>query len=99
MRGSMVIVVYDVSGDVERRRLASTLEAWGLYRIQRSAFVGRLQWARARDLAALTARIIDPGSDVVHIVPLRAEDWGRALVLGTPRWGGVARVEGARLLS
>ncbi len=97
--GSMVLVVYDVSDDGDRRRLAAALEAWGLYRIQRSAFAGRLQWAKARDLAALAARIIDPESDVVHLVPLREEEWARAIVLGTPRWGVVARVEGARLLS
>ena len=97
--GSMVLVVYDVSDDGNRRRLAATLEAWGLYRIQRSAFVGRLQWARARDLAALAARIVDPGSDVVHLVPVRWEDWARALVVGTPRWGVVAGVEGARILA
>jgi len=97
--GSMVLVVYDVSGDGERRRLAATLEAWGLHRIQRSAFIGRLQWARARDLAALAARIIQPETDVVHLVPLREEQWLRTLVLGTPRWGSVAGVEGARLLA
>ncbi|MCE4611994.1 MAG: CRISPR-associated endonuclease Cas2 [Desulfurococcales archaeon] len=92
-----LLVVYDVSDDVKRQRLARVLEAWGLARIQRSAFVGRLSHARARDLARLVERIIDPETDVVHMVRLQDWEWRSAIVVGSPRWGP-GRVEGVKLL-
>jgi CRISPR-associated protein Cas2 len=91
------LVVYDVSDDSRRQRLARTLEAWGLARIQRSAFVGRLTTARARDLAKLVSRIIDPSTDVVHMVALQDWEWRRALVIGSPKWGP-GRVDGVKLI-
>jgi len=45
-----VVVVYDISDDAKRYRLASRLKALGLSRIQRSAFAGRLDSSRLRDL-------------------------------------------------
>ena len=96
---SMVVVIYDVSDDLARQKLSRVLEAWGLYRIQRSAFVGRLQWARARDLSRLASRIVDPSSDVVHIMPIEEHQWRRALVVGRPRWGLDASLEGVRVLT
>ncbi|BAN89814.1 CRISPR-associated endonuclease Cas2 [Aeropyrum camini] len=91
-----VVVVYDISDDGVRLRVARTLESWGLYRIQRSAFVGRMQRARMRDLARLLEGMIDPGTDTVHIIPLPSHEWERTLVLGTP-WGE-RRVASAALL-
>jgi len=91
------VVVYDVSDDQRRLRLSRTLEAWGLSRIQRSAFTGRMQRARIRDLALLAERLIDPGTDVVHVFQLSREEWSKTIVLGTPRWG-VRSVEGVLLL-
>ncbi len=92
-----LLVVYDVSDDARRQRLARTLEAWGLARIQRSAFVGRLTAARARDLARLTEKIIDVDTDVVHMVHVQDWEWRSAIVVGTPRWGP-GRVEGVKLI-
>ncbi|MCE4615464.1 MAG: CRISPR-associated endonuclease Cas2 [Aeropyrum sp.] len=90
------VVVYDISDNTARARVARTLEAWGLGRVQRSAFVGRLQRARARDLARLLSRMIDHDTDVVHLIPVPYYEWDRTIVLGTP-WGE-RRVQSAALL-
>ena len=82
-----VLVIYDVSSDEKRRRLSKTLEAMGLSRIQRSAFAGEMPAARMRDVERAASRIIDPRSDVVHIIPLGERDWQARRVLGTPLWG------------
>lgn len=95
--GRILLVVYDVSDDSRRLKLSRTLEAWGLSRVQRSAFAGRLQPARMRDLARIAARIIDEETDVVHMVSVPWEEWARAIVLGTP-WGGRVELRSAQLL-
>ncbi len=87
-----VLVVYDVSDNAKRLRLAKTLERMGLSRIQRSAFAGAMPAARIKDLERAARRIIDPSTDVVHIIPLAERDWQARRVLGTPIWGdGLAR--------
>lgn len=91
-----VMVVYDVSDDRRRLRLARTLERWGLARVQRSAFTGSIQPGRLKDLERLVRAIIDPATDVVHILPVQDQDWRRLRVVGRP-WGE-ARVSGATLL-
>ena len=83
-----VLVVYDISDDRDRLKVARTLEAWGLSRIQRSAFTGMLQRARMRDLARRISWIIDEDTDVVHIVPLQPGEWEKTIVLGMPKWRG-----------
>ena len=82
-----VLVVYDVSDDYKRARLAKTLQRYGLARIQRSAFTGELQGARLRDLARSIRGLIDPETDVIHIVRVDEAEWRRAIVMGRP-WGG-----------
>ncbi|MEB3774701.1 MAG: CRISPR-associated endonuclease Cas2 [Desulfurococcales archaeon] len=91
-----VMVVYDVSDDKRRLRLSRTLERWGLARIQRSAFTGVLQPARVRDLERLVRTIVDPSTDIVHILPVQDQDWRRVRVIG--RQWGESIVHGATLL-
>jgi CRISPR-associated protein Cas2 len=83
---TVILVVYDVSDDRKRQRLSKDLERWGLARIQRSAFAGRMQPARARDLKRLVEKIIDRETDIVHIILLRDEEWARVEVIGN-QWG------------
>ena len=91
------VIVYDISDDGKRLKVAKVLEQWGLARIQRSAFTGSLQASRVRDLARRLELIIDVDSDVVHIIPVQPQDWARVIVLGKPYWVA-GRVEGVELL-
>ncbi len=85
-----VYVVYDISDDGRRLRAARMLERMGLRRIQRSAFVGNLPYSRIRDLSRALEAIIDPGEDVVHLIPVGLQEWKRVIVLGTPLWAAGA---------
>ena len=93
-----VLVIYDISDDSKRLRVARTLEAWGLSRIQRSAFVGVLQRARAADLARRLRRLIDEDRDVLHILAIDGREWERAIVLGRPYNSRGGLVDGVQLL-
>lgn len=51
------MVAYDVSEDDVRNKIAEVLKAFGLQRIQRSVFVGRLPPALVKELAEKVARV------------------------------------------
>lgn len=50
-------MAYDVSEDDVRSRIADVLKSFGLERIQRSVFVGRLPPALVKELAERVARV------------------------------------------
>jgi len=77
-----LIVVYDISDDDNRLRVARRLKSLGLRRIQRSAFIGRGGAALAKDVVRAVARYVRGPSDslIVFIVPNEAVR--RALVVG-----------------
>ncbi|MCX8196365.1 MAG: CRISPR-associated endonuclease Cas2 [Acidilobaceae archaeon] len=90
------VVVYDISDNEKRLKVARLLEAYGLARIQRSAFVGNAQLAKAKDVARKLEAMIDEESDVVHIFFLQPQEWGRTIVIGKPQW--VRRLDGVKLV-
>jgi len=46
-----IVVIYDVTEDDVRNKIADTLKAFGLARIQKSAYIGRLPPALVKELA------------------------------------------------
>ena len=79
-----VIVMYDISDDRIRELLANRLQRLGLTRVQRSVFVGWGSSQKIKDIERLASRLIDPRTDVVHIVPIDESYWRRVKVIGTP---------------
>lgn len=82
----LFLLVYDIGENEKRMRFIEYIERWGLRRIQRSAFVGRLPASRIKDIAREAEKIIDLGNDVVHIIEISPAEWERAVVIGTSRW-------------
>lgn len=78
-------MVYDISDDAKRYRLASRLKALGLSRIQRSAFTGRLDSSRLRDLYRICERHATDPRDVIHVFTLCGYDWSRRRAFGSFR--------------
>ncbi|ACP37691.1 CRISPR-associated endonuclease Cas2 [Saccharolobus islandicus] len=77
-----LLVVYDVSDDSKRSKLANNLKKLGLERIQRSAFEGDIDSQRVKDLIRIVRLIVDTSTDIVHIIPLGVRDWERRIVIG-----------------
>ncbi|AAK54438.1 CRISPR-associated endonuclease Cas2 [Saccharolobus solfataricus] len=77
-----LLVVYDVSDDSKRNKLANNLKKLGLERIQRSAFEGDIDSQRVKDLVRVVKLIVDTNTDIVHIIPLGIRDWERRIVIG-----------------
>jgi CRISPR-associated protein Cas2 len=61
-----VVVVYDVTEDDVRNKVAETLKAFGLARVQKSAFIGRLPPALVKELAERLRRVIkNANADII----------------------------------
>lgn len=69
-----VLVVYDISSDSLRLRIAEILKDFGLRRIQRSAFIGELTGEERKDLEKVLSRLrLDP-SDRIDLFPICERD-------------------------
>lgn len=91
-----VVVIYDVGDDRRRLRLARSLQARGLARVQRSAFTGVMRPGDARELERLARAVVDLERDVVHIIPVSPADWKNVIIVGV-EWGR-AHVKGATII-
>lgn len=79
---TMVWVVYDVVEDAVRNRVARACLNKGLYRVQKSVFLGKLN-ANARDSLGLECgALIDPDVDSVYIFPMDTASFKQVKLLG-----------------
>lgn len=79
-----VIVVYDVSDNRRRLELANMLKSYGLVRVQRSMFLGKVSSQTLKDIVRKASRIIDKQTDVVHVIPITIYAYQHMKVIGTP---------------
>lgn len=79
-----LIVVYDISNDRIRLKVANKLKYLGLTRVQRSAFVGRGGLALAKDVVRASGRLIDRETDSVIVFITPDKSIKQALIVGTP---------------
>jgi CRISPR-associated protein Cas2 len=61
-----VVITYDVCDDRRRTRVSHLLQSYG-QRIQRSVFVCCLEQATLSQLRTRLNRMIDPGTDAIHV--------------------------------
>ncbi len=79
---TMVWVVYDIVKDAVRNRVARACLNKGLYRVQKSVFLGNLN-ANARDSLGLECEaLIDPDVDSVYIFPMDMASFKQVKLLG-----------------
>lgn len=84
-----VLVVYDISENEKRSKVAKELQRLGLSRIQRSAFVGDIDSQRYKDLVRICSKLVNGKDDILHIIPLGLRDWERRVVIGGEEGGSV----------
>lgn len=79
---SLVWIIYDISNDKIRNKVAKMCKDKGLYRVQKSAFVGTINKNQLDELSIFCDDIIDQDSDSVFIFPMCSVDFRKALLLG-----------------
>ncbi len=69
-----VLVVYDITDDNLRNRIAEILKDFGLFRIQKSAFIGELSSEERKDLERVLQRRELGDNDKIDIFPVCLKD-------------------------
>jgi len=78
----LVWVIYDISDDNIRSRVSRICLDYGLYRVQKSVFLGNLN-ANERDSIALQCEeIIDLDIDSVYIFPMDDKSFKKVKLIG-----------------
>ncbi len=82
MTKTLVWVIYDISDDKIRGKVAKLCKGLGLERVQKSAFLGKLPANRIDECALQCEELIDPKSDSVYLFPLCSEDFRKVRTIG-----------------
>jgi CRISPR-associated protein Cas2 len=79
---NLVWVIYDIVDDKKRGKVAKFCKSKGLYRVQKSVFLGTLNRNQIDELAICCADIINEGEDAVYIFPMCEEDFKKVRLVG-----------------
>ncbi len=79
---TMVWVVYDIADNTTRKNVARICLDKGLYRVQKSVFLGTLNVNERDSLALECEEIIDSDVDSVYVFPMDDESFKKVKLLG-----------------
>jgi len=79
---SLVWVLYDIASNRKRARTAKACKEAGLYRVQKSVFLGTVQSNRLDELAMQIQELIDKDKDSVYMFPMCEPDFRKVIVQG-----------------
>jgi len=75
-------VVYDIVNTKKRTKVAKICKGYGLYREQKSVFLGKLNNNQIDELAMRCRDIIEEKKDSVYAFPMCDEDFKKVKLLG-----------------
>ena len=75
-------IMYDIVSNKIRNRVAKKCKQYGMTRVQKSIFLGKMDMNRFDELAEICIDEIDEDTDSVYLFPFCQEDFRRINVLG-----------------
>lgn len=75
-------VIYDIKKDKPRTRIAKMCKLAGLYRVQKSVFLGTLDQNEKDTLKLQIGDLIDEENDSVYIFPMSKAELKQTVLLG-----------------
>lgn len=75
-------VVYDISSDKVRAKVARRCLDFGLYRVQKSVFVGEVPPNRVEEIVLFSRELLNLETDAVYVFPMCRPDFDRVRVVG-----------------
>lgn len=78
----LVWIIYDIVDNKVRTKIAKACKNKGLYRVQKSAFLGTLNRNQIDELKIICRAIINPDKDSVYIFPMCENDFRGVILLG-----------------
>jgi len=81
--GKMITwVIYDISNDKVRNKIARFCKEYGLYRVQKSAFLGDLNKNTKDELLLKCKEVTDKETDSVYVFPMCDDDFRKVKMIG-----------------
>ena len=74
--------IYDISDDKVRNNIVKIAREYGLYRVQKSVFLGNIEKDEVDEIIVETKKAIDLREDSVYIFPVCESDYKKATLLG-----------------
>lgn len=78
----MTWLIYDITDDRNRREIIRIAQKHGLYRVQKSVFLGNIEKDKVDEIIVETKKAIDLREDSVYIFPVCESDYKKATLLG-----------------
>lgn len=78
----LVWVIYDISDDRARKKVSDACKNYGLYRVQKSVFLGDLNSNERDSLAIECEEWIDPDVDSVYVFPMDEQSFKKVKLIG-----------------
>jgi len=75
-------VIYDIVKDKSRTKVAKFCKEYGLYRVQKSCFLGDLNKNEVDELGLKCKDLIDLDTDAVYLFPVCEDDFRKIRLLG-----------------
>jgi CRISPR-associated protein Cas2 len=79
---TLVWLIYDMTIDKSRTKIAKLCKEAGLYRVQKSVFLGTITHNRLDELSMQIEELIDENTDSVYIFPLCKADFKKVQTIG-----------------
>jgi len=76
-----ILLIYDITNDRVRARVADACLDYGLERIQFSAFAGRLGRAHLRELELKVTRLVGRAAARVRFILLDEQAWAQQVII------------------
>jgi CRISPR-associated protein Cas2 len=78
----LIWIIYDIVDNKTRAKIAKACKNKGLYRVQKSAFLGKLNKNQIDELKIICKDMINPEKDSVYMFPMCEEDFKNVILLG-----------------
>jgi len=75
-------IIYDISSDRTRTKIADQCLDFGLQRVQKSVFLGDLQPNRVDEVIEFSRQLLNLETDSVYVFPMCREDFDKVRILG-----------------
>lgn len=75
-------ILYDISKTRVRTKVAKLCQQFGLYRVQMSCFLGKINQTEIKELSLHIDDLIDQENDKVYIFPVSKDDFNKSILLG-----------------
>ena len=78
----LIWLIYDIQKNKIRTKIAKASLESGLYRVQKSVFLGAINKSRLKELRLRISDLIDEDNDSVYIFPMCEADFKKTVLLG-----------------